>query len=226
MSNSLIVSCWTTHDCVTLHYNIRVENFDAHIYCYSSFSQLRRKVQCNIKCLTYKHLIYGMNLNNITLSVMTPIFYGAIVTYDQLCWVRRSAIFCEQDFLLCPYLRVASWFEITNFYYHIKLLRDIAHKNVENIGVLWHSLKSPLDGIWAIWLDIPMNPNHKNGEIRPRLQKWTRLGGGQSWEFCDLTVNRRYKENFSAIKDFRKILKHDKYKKWNLQHNSMLQIGL
>ena len=50
-----------------------------------------------------------------------------------------------------------------------------------------------------------MDPNHKNGKIRSRLQKWAGLGGGQSWEFWRFDYKQGYKENFFAIKDFRKI---------------------
>jgi len=43
--------------------------------------------------------------------------------------------------------------------------------------------KSVSDPNQTYMVDTPMDPIHKNGETRPRPQKWVGLGGGQSWEF-------------------------------------------
>ena len=42
--------------------------------------------------------------------------------------------------------------------------------------------KSVSDPNQTYMVDTPMDPNHKNGETRPRPQKWAELGGGQSWK--------------------------------------------
>ena len=51
-------------------------------------------------------------------------------------------------------------------------------------------------------VDTPMDPNHKNGEVRSRPLKWAELGGVKVWGFDEFTVNRRYKENFFILEDF------------------------
>ena len=40
--------------------------------------------------------------------------------------------------------------------------------------------KSVPDPNQTYMVDTSMDPNHKNGEIRPRPQKWAGLGGGRS----------------------------------------------
>jgi len=56
-------------------------------------------------------------------------------------------------------------------------------------------------------VDTPMDPNHENGEIRPRSQKWAGLGGGRSWAFSRFDTPQGVQIKLFCYKRFSKNLK-------------------
>ena len=67
-----------------------------------------------------------------------------------------------------------------HFFYSLELLRAIPRINRTTVKGGPDNCKSVSDPNQTYMVDTPMDPNHKNGEIRPRPQKWAGLGGGQS----------------------------------------------
>ena len=56
-------------------------------------------------------------------------------------------------------------------------------------------------------VDTPMDPDHKNGEIRSRPQKWAGLGGGQCWVFLRFDTPQGAQRNLFCYKRSSRNLK-------------------
>ena len=86
-------------------------------------------------------------------------------------------------------------------------LRDIPRINGTTVKGGPDNCKSLSDPNQTYMVDTPMGPNHKNGKIRPRPQKWAGLGGGQSWVFWQFDTPQGVQRKVFCYEGFSKNLK-------------------
>jgi len=96
-----------------------------------------------------------------------------VITYEW--YILQLYAFCR-----CFFFYFCSFSALSGLFW-IKFLKAIPQINTTTVKGNPKNGKNILGPNQTYMVDTPMDPNHKNGKIRPSLQKWAGLN--RSWKF-------------------------------------------